>query len=68
MSDYDDGYEAGLEAGRDAKRNSRSDSALGQWVGDILGVVETVAAEQCNAFESDEYKEGFRKGVRDGFA
>ncbi len=65
--DYDRGYQDGLEAGREAKEHGRADTALGEFVGSLLGGIETVIAEQCTAFESDEYQEGFRQGVRDSW-
>jgi len=36
-------------------------------VGDVLANAELVIDEYCNAGESDDYKEGFRQGVRDTF-
>jgi hypothetical protein len=68
MSDeYERGYQDGLEAGRNAREHGRADSALGELIGSVLAGIEEVIAEQCNAFESEEYQEGFRQGVRDSW-
>lgn len=63
MSEYDRGYADGLEAGRRARRNAQADTALGEMVGDVLGTLEEVIAEECNFAESEEYRKGFRDGV-----
>ena len=63
--DYERGYQDGLEAGREAREHGKADTALGELIGSVLSVIETIVDEQCTAFESDEYQEGFRKGVED---
>ena len=68
MSDeYERGYQDGLEAWRNASEHGRADSALGELIGSMLSGIEEVIAEQCNSFESEEYQEGFRQGVRDSW-
>jgi hypothetical protein len=68
MSDeYERGYQDGLEAGRNARKHGQADTALGELVGSMLAGIEEFIADQCNAFESEEYQEGFRQGVRDSW-
>jgi|GEM_PF-2827237 len=64
--DYARGYQDGLQAAREALEHGKADTVLGEMVGDILAVVETIVAEACTFGESEAYQEGFRAGVRDG--
>lgn len=63
--DYERGHQDGLKAGREAKEHGKADTALGELVGSVLAVIEEIIAESCNFAESEEYQEGFRKGVED---
>ena len=65
VGDFDRGYQDGLKAGRTAKAHGRSDTAIGELIGSMGAVVEEVVDETCNFAESEEYQEGFRKGVED---
>jgi hypothetical protein len=64
-SDYDRGYEDGCRAVAEAKEHGEAGTLIGELVGEALGALELFIDEQCAAFESDEYKEGFRQGVND---
>ena len=67
QSDYQRGYDDGVGAAHEARGHAEAGTALGEMVGDVLANAELVIDEYCNAGESDDYKEGFRQGVRDTF-